>query len=121
MAATARPAELFSSTTKTYAKVGRAHSRKIETSRSREILYAQEHRCDRGPHGDFVFGVARFGSRRRRSDQRAFEVQQRRPEPGPRPKRPLYDHRILFVFGEIVDAEALSGRRSAPRLRQRIF
>jgi hypothetical protein len=102
MAATARPAELFSSTTKTYAKVGRAHSRKIETSRSREILYAQEHRCDRGPHGDFVFGVARFGSRRR-------------------PKRPLYDHRILFVFGEIVDAEALSGRRSAPRLRQRIF
>jgi hypothetical protein len=82
---------------------------KPKPANPRETLHAQDHHCSRMPRRDSVFGTARLGSCRRWSDKRALEIQQCGPEPGARTKHQLHDHRIFVVFGEIVDAEALSG------------
>jgi hypothetical protein len=67
----------------------------------------QDHRSDRKPDRDLVSGIARPGSSRR-SNERAVEVQQRGPESMALAKHQLHDHRVLVVFGESVEIEALS-------------
>jgi hypothetical protein len=72
----------------------------------------QDRRSDRKLDRDLVPNIARPSSSRG-SNERAVEVQQCGPESMALAKHQLHDHRVLIVFGESVEIEALSLNRLA--------
>jgi hypothetical protein len=96
--------------------------RSARSGRTQGEFDVQEHCYDRRRGGDFVAGIARISASRRRSNQRAVEVQQRSPhgERGSNPKFPtgprgeLHDYGILLFLGKGLGAEAL--RKEEPQV-----
>jgi hypothetical protein len=78
----------------------------------KEKFYVQNHLSDRKLDGDLVSNIARPSSSRG-SNERAVEVQQRGPEPMALAKHQLHDHRVLVVFGESIEIEALSSKTAS--------